>query len=216
MSGTAVVYVHGLWLNGWESLLLRHRISRHLGCATLPFTYSSVGASLGENVHALAGFLERVPAERLHLVGHSMGGLLIIEMFETVRALPPGRVVLLGSPAQGSRAARNLAGWSLGRRIMGRMAHEVLLPMRNRRWSTARDLGVIAGSRAVGLGRLVSPLDEPSDGTVLVSETRVEGAKEHLTVRTTHSGMMYSHFVAHQVVAFLRDGRFARSTARYA
>jgi hypothetical protein len=29
---TVVVYVHGLWLNGWESLLLRQRLSRQLDC----------------------------------------------------------------------------------------------------------------------------------------------------------------------------------------
>jgi pimeloyl-ACP methyl ester carboxylesterase len=209
VSGTVLVYVHGLWLNGWESVLLRRRLSRHLGCTALSFGYSSVGAGLDDNARALAVFLESMAADTLHLVGHSMGGLLILQLFETARVLPPGRIVLLGSPVQGSRAARNLAGWPFGPRIMGHTAREVLLPERERRWSGVRDLGVIAGSLAIGFGRLVGPFNQPSDGTVLVSETRIAGSKEHLTLRTTHSGMVYSPAVARHAAAFLRTGQFA-------
>jgi pimeloyl-ACP methyl ester carboxylesterase len=208
VSGTVVVYVHGLWLNGWESVLLRRRLSQHLRCQALSFSYSSVSAGLAENVRSLAAFLERTPADTLHLVGHSMGGVLILETLEAGYTLPPGRVVLLGSPVQGSRAARNLTKWPFGRRIMGRMAHEVLLPERGRRWIGTRDLGVIAGNLAIGLGRLIGPFSEPSDGTVLVSETHVEGTKEHLTLPVTHSGMVYSAEVARYAAAFLHEGRF--------
>jgi pimeloyl-ACP methyl ester carboxylesterase len=211
VNGTVVVYVHGLWLNGWESVLLRRRLSRELGCRTRAFGYSSVRASITRNAQALAAYLTRLQADTLHLVGHSMGGLLILELFEARPALPPGRIVLLGSPVQGSRAARNLATGPLGRRVVGLTAREVLLPARERSWRDTRDLGVVAGSLPVGLGRLVGPLGEPSDGTVLVSETHLEGAKQHLTMRTTHSGMVYSPAVARQTAAFLRDGCFNRS-----
>jgi hypothetical protein len=44
---------------------------------------------------------------------------------------------------------------------------------------------------------------------VLVAETQLVGAKQHLALRTTHSGMVYSPEVARQAAAFLRDGRFA-------
>jgi pimeloyl-ACP methyl ester carboxylesterase len=209
---TVVVYVHGLWLNGWESVLLRRRLSRQLQCEALSFRYSSVGVGLRENARALAAFLGRVRADTLHLVGHSMGGLVILGLFESGAAdavLPPGRIVLLGAPVRGSRAARNLAQAPFGRRILGLTAHEVLLPASDRRWPGARDLGVIAGNIPVGFGRFMGPFDSPSDGTVLVEETQLSGAKQHLTLRTTHSGMVYSALVARQIASFLRDGRFA-------
>jgi pimeloyl-ACP methyl ester carboxylesterase len=207
-NGTVVIYVHGLWLNGWESILLRRRLASHLDCHAVSFSYSSVNGGLTQNVQALASFLEGLRADTLHLVGHSMGGLLILELFETARAFPPGRIVLLGSPVQGSQAARKLTQWPFGRRIMGLTAHDTLLSERARRWSGARDLGVIAGNLALGFGRLVGPFGEPSDGTVLVSETRLDGARQHLTLRTTHSGMLYSRPVARQVGMFLREGHF--------
>lgn len=208
MVSTVVVYVHGLWLNGWEAVLLRRRLSTSLACETRSFSYSSVGADLSRNARALAEFLRRIPADTLHLVGHSMGGLLILELFEGSPKLPPGRIVLLGSPVQGSRAARNLAGRALGRKMIGLTAHQALLPQRERRWCGARDLGVIAGTLPWGFGRLLGPFDEPSDGTVLVAETRLAGAKQQLTLRTSHSGMVYSSLVARQTATFLREGNF--------
>jgi pimeloyl-ACP methyl ester carboxylesterase len=221
---TVVVYVHGLWLNGWESLLLRQRLSRQLDCTTLSFPYASVGAGLEENVRALRAFVTGLRVDALHLVGHSLGGLVILELFDSAAArakaaghelsLPPGRIVLLGSPVRGSRAARHLSQLPLGRRMLGLTAHEALLTERDRQWRGERELGIIAGTVPVGFGRFMGSFDAPSDGTVLVEETQMPGAKQHLSMRTTHSGMLYSALVARQVALFLRDGRFATENPR--
>ncbi len=213
-----MVYVHGLWLNGWESMILRRRLGERMNCQTASFSYSSVGSGITENARALAEFLERISADTLHLVAHSLGGLVVLEMFERVlspegrfaggRVLPPGRIVLLGSPVQGSVAARHLAGLPFGKSMLGLTANQVLLDSRARRWNGQRDLGVIAGSLPLGLGRLVGALDGAHDGTVRVDETRLPGARQHLTVRTSHSSLVYSGDVARQAAAFLSEGRF--------
>jgi hypothetical protein len=173
---------------------------------------------MAANARALAEFLDGMAADTLHLVGHSLGGLVLLEMFESVlsadgrlpggKLLPPGRIVLLGSPVKGSAAARHLAGLPFGRSILGLTANEVLVPPRSPQWSGARDLGVIAGSLPLGLGRLVGPLKRPNDGTVLVEETRLPGATQHLTLRTSHSSLVFSAVVARQTAVFLRSGRF--------
>jgi pimeloyl-ACP methyl ester carboxylesterase len=218
---TRVVYVHGLWLNGWESMLLRRRLAEQLGCEASSFSYSSVGVGITDNARALSQFLERISADTLHLVAHSLGGLVLLELFERVlsadarfpggRPMPPGRIVLLGSPVQGSSAAQHLARLPFGRTIMGLTAAQVLVAPRARRWGGARDLGVIAGSLPLGLGRLVGPLDGSHDGTVLVEETRLPGATQHLTIRTSHSSLVYSAEVARQTAGFLQTGRFDRT-----
>ena len=216
--GARVVYVHGLWLNGWESVLLRRRLSQQLGCESAAFAYRSVGADAAANARALGDFLRGLDVDTLHIVAHSLGGLMVLELFERVlspagafddgRPLPPGRIVFLGSPVQGSRAAKNLAHLPFGRTLLGSTAAEVLLAPRSRHWAGGRDLGVIAGDLSLGFGRLAGPLEQPNDGTVLVEETRIAGAKQHLTVHVSHSALVYSPTVARHAATFLREGAF--------
>ena len=210
---SVVVYVHGLWLRGAESLWLRRRLARDLQAETCVFCYPSVGADVSANAQVLAAFLAPIRADALHLVGHSLGGVLIFKLFETAAPqawLPPGRVVLLGSPLRGSRTALNLARLPFGGAVMGRGVREELLVARARHWNGARDLGIIAGDSGKGLGRLVGRLGGPSDGTILVDETRLDGAKDHLVLHVSHTGMLFSAAVARQAGEFLKAGRFQR------
>ena len=71
----AVVSVHGLWMRGASMAVLRRRLEAH-GFGFHDFSYSSVTASLATNAAALAQFIERVPGDTVHLVGHSLGGVL--------------------------------------------------------------------------------------------------------------------------------------------
>jgi pimeloyl-ACP methyl ester carboxylesterase len=207
---TVVVYVHGLWMTGLEGAVLRRRLARELAAETPLFSYRSVGADIAANARSLAKRLGQLRADTLHLVGHSLGGLVICKLFEETggASLPPGRVVLLGSPVAGSRAAHGLARWKLGRLIMGRIVREELLVDRDRRWPYTRDLGVIAGTLSVGLGRIVNTYAGSSDGTIYVDETRISGMKEHLVMHVSHTGLPFSPAVAKQTAAFLRSGRF--------
>ena len=209
---TLVVYVHGLWLSGNEASILLRRLARQLNAKTRAFSYASMTSSISDSARALATFLREQRTDTLHLVGHSLGGLVILKLFENgeVAQLPPGRIVLLGSPLNGSRAAQNLARLPFGRIIMGRGVREDLLRERERRWTGQRELGVIAGSVGIGLGRLVGVHGAPSDGTIFVEETRLPGILEHLVLRVSHTALPYSSTVARQTAAFLSDGNFLR------
>ncbi len=207
-----IVYVHGLWLSGNEAGILLRRLARQLNAKTRAFSYASMTSSISDSARALATFLREQRADALHLVGHSLGGLVILKLFENREdaQLPPGRIVLLGSPLNGSRAAQNLARLPFGRKIMGRGVREDLLTESQRRWSGQRELGVIAGSVGIGLGRLVGVHGAPSDGTIFVEETRLPGISEHLVLRVSHTALPYSSTVARQTAAFLSDGNFLR------
>ena len=207
MPETVVVYVHGLWFTGLEATLLRARIARGLGATDRVFSYPSVRNTLDQNAAALGRMLAAIPAGTLHLVGHSMGGALILRLFASRPQLPPGRIVLLGSPLQGSEAGRSLAGLPFGRALLGRSMRELLQPT-GLAWMGERDLGVIAGCLGFGLGGLVNRFRALSDGTVTVEETRLPGATAHLVLPVTHSGFLVSREVARQTAAFLQDGHF--------
>jgi pimeloyl-ACP methyl ester carboxylesterase len=215
-----VVYVHGLWLNGYESLLLRQRLSRHLGATTRTFSYPSVSANINDNAMALGRYLKSVHADTVHLVGHSLGGLVILKLFElgftanglltSVMALPAGRVVLMGSPVQGCLSAQRVARLplGLGRAMLGATAGEVLLDTHERRWDGMRELGVIAGDLPIGLGRLTGKMTRPNDGTVLVDETSLPGATAQLRLRVSHTALPFSAAVARHIADFLQHGQF--------
>jgi pimeloyl-ACP methyl ester carboxylesterase len=218
---TVVVYVHGLWLKGGESFLLRRRLSRALKAESRVFPYASVRAGVTDNAIALGRYLQTIQTDTLHLVAHSMGGLVILKLFElslwpdgplagVAQGLPPGRIVLTGSPVRGSRSAQRLARLPLGRALLGLSGSDLLLASGEPRWQGGRDLGVIAGDLAMGLGRLLGRMAAPNDGTVWLDETDLPGAADQLRVSVSHSGMVFSAEVAGQVAAFLKDGRFAR------
>jgi len=208
---TVVVYVHGLWLTGIEGSFLRKRLGKDLKAQTRAFSYASVGSSISANARVLGTFLSALNADALHLVGHSLGGLVILKLFETGEGarLPPGRLVFLGSPLNGSRAALNLARVPFGKTLLGRGVEEELLSPRERRWDGQRELGVIAGNLSLGLGRLVGAFGAPSDGTIFVEETRLAGIAEHLVMPVSHSGLPFSKSVALKTGAFLRSGKFS-------
>jgi len=204
----AVIVMHGLWMPGWETLLLRRRLEA-AGYTTVPFVYPTVGCGLDENAEKLAEFAARVPGRKIHFVGHSLGGVLALKLFERSPIARGGRIVCLGSPLTGTHAGRVLDSLPLGRRIAGRCIHELVECGGCSPWNGATELGIIAGDVPLGFGRLLGGLEKPNDGTVAVSETRLPGATDHVVLHCTHMSMLWSPTVAEHVVRFLRNGRFA-------
>ena len=92
---------------------------------------------------------------------------------------------------------------------MGQFVAEELLVRRLRRWSDARPLGVIAGTRSMGFGKLFARFTEENDGTIAVSETRMPGATDHIVLPVSHVAMLVSPRVAHETGLFLTQGHFS-------
>jgi pimeloyl-ACP methyl ester carboxylesterase len=204
-----VVFVHGLWMTGMELFYLR-RLVRDAGYRVEQFSYRTISGSLDHNAEILRDFLESLDAPAVHLVGHSLGGLLILRMFETLEYDLAGRVVFIGSPVQGSQTAKALAATRFGSVALGKSGGEGLTDSIRHEWRFRNELGVIAGTAGVGIGRAISELPEPNDGTVAVEETRISGATDSIDLPVTHSGMAISRQVADQIVHFVRQGRFER------
>lgn len=205
-SRPSALVVHGLWMSGLETHWLRQRLAAR-GFDAHAFTYHSLHADLPEVLAALEARVRALPPP-VHLVGHSLGGLVLLTLFDQASGLPDGRVVLLGSPACGSCAATAVSRWPIGPAVLGRLALQELVGERRRTWAHPRDLGVIAGCTSAGMGRFVADLPEPNDGTVGVDETRIDGMTEHLVLPVTHTGMMLSTEVADRTSCFLANGRF--------
>lgn len=189
-----------------ESFLLRERLER-AGFAPAVFRYPSTQAALAAVVTALAAKIRSL-GDTVHLVGHSLGGLVVLETLERAGGLPQGRVVLLGSPVRGSRAASAVAAWSFGPQLLGPLAVAELARPRARQWRQSRQIGLIAGTRSIGIGQWLADLPSPNDGTVAVEETRLPGATAHRMHDVSHTGMLFSEAVAAATARFLDNGHF--------
>lgn len=208
---SSVVVVHGLWMTGLEATLFRQRLARE-GFRAEQFHYRTTSARVDDVLAELRTRIESLPGP-VHLVGHSLGGLVVLRLAERCRDLALGNVVLLGSPVNGSRAARAFMRLPGAAFAFGDIADHELVQPHVRRWQRETPIGVIAGNSPVGLGRLFAGFDADNDGTVSVDETRLEGATEHLLMPVSHMGMLLSEQVCTQVVRFLHGGRFEREPA---
>jgi len=199
-AAATVILVHGLWMTGVELRWLGWRLEQG-GFRVRYFRYCSWRGSLDRAAVELRRFAEKQAGGRVHLLGHSLGGLVIARMLEGGDLVNQGRIVLLGSPQQGSLLAATLERCRAGRFILGPAACEGIV--RDRPATPAgRELLVIAGTLSFGFARLFG-VAVPNDGTVAVVETRVPGAGL-LLVRASHMGMLFSRAVLAGICKFLQ------------
>jgi pimeloyl-ACP methyl ester carboxylesterase len=203
----SVVLIHGLWMTGAELLPMSRRLRGH-GLNAHLFRYAPTAAAPEEHARHLGAFVARHGPGPVHWVAHSYGGIVALHCLALGLALPPGRVVLIGSPVQGSAPARRLAAWAVTRPWLGDALERGLLGGAPG-LTGGREVAVIAGDRSLGLGGLLAGFDEPHDGTVAVAETALEGATERVVLRHSHFGLVFSAEVADAVARFLMTGRLA-------
>ncbi len=199
-----VILVHGLWVPAVVMAPLGARL-RAAGYRCHLFGYLGAVRPLPAHGERLARFAQDVgPA---HFVGHSLGGLVILEALERHRALGVGRVVLLGTPARGNFSGRRLARYRWGRWFLGE-SEPLWAEGRAARWTRPEPLGVIAGNLSVGLGRVLGALPGANDGVVRVEETAIEGMHAHIVLRAAHSALLVSPRTAAETLSFLAHARF--------
>jgi len=199
-----VILAHGLWVPGVVMQPLAARLER-AGFHCHSFAYAGRARPLEAHAERLARLARQVgPA---HFLGHSLGGLVVLEMLQSDAAIGVGRVVLLATPARGCLSGRWLARHTAGRWLLGE-SEKLWREGGAARWTRREPLGVIAGTVPFGLGRMIGRLPGPNDGVVCVSETAVEGMAERAVLPVSHSAMLVSSRVADNVEAFLAHGRF--------
>ena len=205
-----VVLIHGLWASGWIMTLLGRNL-RRCGFDTVIFSYPSMRDSLSQNALSLSRFVSGIAATRIHLVGHSLGGLLALQMLSEHSEPRIGRVILMGSPYHASYAAMKLARIAPGRWLIGSSMRQWLMRREGGASIQHHEIGSIAGRMSVGIGKLLGGLPAPNDGVVNVEETRLPIASDWIVININHAGMLFSRKVVCQVCAFLRQGYFLHS-----
>jgi len=205
-----VVLLHGL-ARGHRSLSPVRRALERAGFPTWARSYPSRARPIADLARETAARIrDDVPDGELAAVTHSLGGILVRHM----GALLPFRaVVMLAPPNRGSRVAQAFASHPLYRWFYGPAGAELADPSR---WPPPPSpFAVIAGTRGLDpknpvtwLTRRAIPAAEPSDGTVTVEETRLDGMAAFATVDASHTFIARHPEVHALVLRFLRDQHF--------
>ena len=206
----AVVVVHGLWMFGSVMMIVRRRLEPH-GFEVATFGYASIREGLESNAAKLAAFLAHVPGDTVHLLGHSLGCVVIRSMLERHSPARLGRIVCLGPPFAGSVTAERVARLPGGSHLLGVSMRDLMQRGGFTAAPPGRELGIIAGRIGIGFGRVFGRFDGPNDGMVTVEETRLAGAADHIVLPVAHTSLLWSREVARQAEHFIRTGRFART-----
>jgi pimeloyl-ACP methyl ester carboxylesterase len=208
-----VVLLHGLARTA-RSLRKMERALQGAGFATLNLDYPSRQhrlEALAEAIHpAIAEFAESIGGP-LHVVTHSMGGLLARVYLARYRPHRLQRVVMLGPPNNGSEVADLLKDVRLFHAFYGPAGQQVGTQQEEcltRLPPLDYAVGVIAGTRTMDPVSSFFIVPRPNDGRVSVASTELEGMADHIVLKTSHSLMLLHRGAIEQTIAFLREGRF--------
>jgi pimeloyl-ACP methyl ester carboxylesterase len=201
-----VVLVHGVWMTGLELSLLARRV-RRCGYRTVMFRYRSLYRPVAHNARRLRKCIAGLGDARVHVVAHSLGGIVTLQALQDQPDLLDGHIVLLGSPVNGSIIARRVNRYRAFGWLLGRSGEGALLGG-GPRWQGRQSLGVIAGTRPFGVGTLLGGFEGENDGTVALEETRLDNVAASTRFYSSHFGMVVSGKVAAAVCSFIANGRF--------
>lgn len=177
-----------------------------------PSTEKGIASLVTDHVRPAVEWADKLGAHKIHVVTHSLGGILIRAYLQD-HTLPAGsRIVMLSPPNHGSEIADKLKSFFLYRWVMGPAGQELgtspdSVPMRLK--PVAADIGVIAGTQSMEpwFSTLIPGED---DGKVSVESTKIEEMNDFLVVESTHPFIMDNPEVIDQVIFYLEHGRFRR------
>ncbi len=151
--------------------------------------------------------LEAKDAQTIHIVTHSMGGLLARSYLENHDIPKLERMVMLAPPNHGSEVAGELSQYSIYRQFSGPAGVELgalnLTPEKVGDY----ELGIIAGTASVN--PIFSPiLPGPDDGYVALESTPLKGMNDFITVPTSHGFITKNESSIAETLYFVENGAF--------
>jgi pimeloyl-ACP methyl ester carboxylesterase len=214
--GDTVLLIHGFFRTERDMFPMRSFLrEKQLNAITisLPTTFKPIEQCtqlLIERLHRLS-----LLHKKIHLVGHSMGGLVLLNLLSRAALPNYGRCVLIGTPVNGSELAD--IAYDLSPRLTCLI--KGLASLRKKEVAgidkdivAKYALGVIAGARSNRLARLFFGKD--NDGRVSVESTKFKGMRDFIELPYGHTRIHHERLTSELVINFLHTGAFKGNITR--
>lgn len=215
MKNETVILLHGITRSHLDMMLLKGRLKNE-GYDCINIKYPSTEHPINDLSEMIHNRLENdaryTDADKVHFVGHSMGGLVTRHIMAQNRPDNLGSVVMMGTPNKGSEMANFAANHKFLTRafnfIFGPAGHQLRTDYKHFDNETIDyPLGIIASN--ISLNPIANRVFGGSnDSLVSVENTKLEGMKDHIIVPSTHILMPYDPRIITQVSTFLNHGNF--------
>lgn len=219
-SDSCVVLVHGLARTASSMSGMAQALSEagyKVAIVDYPSREHRIGALSDTVIPAGVDACRNAGSQRIYMVTHSLGGILVRDYLSRHAVEQLQRVVMLAPPNHGSAVVDNLKNvpgvdFLNGPAFSQLGTDEKSIPLRL--GATTVDTAVIAGSRSINL-YLSTFLDNPDDGKVSVASARLEGMCAMLVLRVSHPFIMKDEESIAQTINYLENGRFTTAEAEY-
>lgn len=211
-----VIVLHGLGRTPF-SMFMVSRALKQQGYAVADWGYLSVKGGMESQISRLrARFGELARYKKVHGVGHSLGGLMLRGLLGGPHELPLGRLVMMGTPNQGASMI-NTHGWLFNRGPLNQPIIRDLRagsPVYENLPVPDMEIGIIAGIEKFNPLNPVSWINrntfgnQPHDGTVEVSSTKLASMKDFIAIEANHSFLSVNRKAIKATVNFIRSGKF--------
>lgn len=209
--GEWIVLIHGLLSSPRAMRKIKSALVAR-GYSVLNFGYDSRQQSIRTSAVLLDTEIKRVipnTAGKIHFVTHSLGSIIARYYFEKSNPGNLGRCVMIAPPNHGSiwgrRLIKNIPFFNF---VLGIAGQEVRYPPEKSLHNPPPcEFGIIAGGMGNSFG--INPLiPGDNDGTIAVSETRLDGMNDFVLVRGQHTMLLFQKKVIDNILLFLETGNF--------
>ena len=205
-----IVLLHGQGRTRLSMVVLGKRF-RSAGYQTLNFPYNQTIRSLDEISGQLVEFIgQKVKTSDYHLIGHSLGNIIIRNSFRKDYPAGLGKIVMLAPPNQPAHLAKRLKKNPIYRLFTGDSGQKLSEEKFYRDLPIPRvPFGVIAGDKGQSL-----TFSEPNDGVVTVGSTKLEGMADWILLHHGHTFIMNCKDTFEHCVRFIESGRFKQPESK--
>jgi len=208
-----VILLHGMGRTKYSMRKLEVYLAEH-GYQTIndgyPSTSKPVEKISDEYLAPMVNQCLENGAEKIHIVTHSLGGIIIRQYLQD-HSLPEGsRIVMISPPNKGSELADTFRNWFVYQWLNGPAGQELgtepeSLP--NSLKPVIVEIGVITGDSTLNpVYSWIIPGED--DGKVSVESAKLDKMKDFMVVSSSHSFIMRHPEVLKRVVVFLKNGVF--------